>query len=146
MAPEAEPSLSLTVQPSRGRQPSSIGWTRPEKTHRSFGSRLAQQIVRYVSYDTEYGFQLPYRTDAPAAIPVIRTQGYPSMPRRMQPDHPHQLTLFVSTIHDESFGVGVAWKERGTWKTKVSSLGKHITSADAALFAIDMVMENLVSC
>ena len=40
-------------------QPSSIGWTRPEKTHRSFGSRLAQQIVRHVSYDTEYGFQLP---------------------------------------------------------------------------------------
>jgi hypothetical protein len=37
-------------------QPSSIGWTRLEKTHRSFGSRLAQQIVRHVSYDTEYGF------------------------------------------------------------------------------------------
>ena len=126
-------------------QPSSIGWTRPEKTHRSFGSRLAQQIVRHVSYDTEYGFQLPYRTDAPAATPVIRTQGYSSMPRRMQPDHSHQLTLFVSTIHDVSFGAGVAWKERGTWKTKVSSLGKHITTADAALFAIDMVMEDLVS-
>jgi len=126
-------------------RPSSIGWTKPEKTHRSFGSRLAQQIVRHVSYDTEYGFQLPYKTDAPAATPVIRTQGYSSMPRRMQPDHSHQLTLFVSTIHDVSFGVGVAWKERGTWKTEVSSLGKHITTADAALFAIDMVMENLVS-
>ena len=29
-------------------QPSSIGWARPEKTHRLFGSRLAQQIVKYV--------------------------------------------------------------------------------------------------
>jgi hypothetical protein len=126
-------------------QPSSIGWMRPEKAHRSFGSRLAQQIVRHVSYDIEYGFQLPYRTDAPAAIPVIRTQGYSSMPRRMSPDDSHQLTLFVSTIQDVSFGVSVAWKERGMWKTRVSSLGKHITEADAAVFAIDMVMENLVS-
>lgn len=126
-------------------QPSSIGWTKPEKTHRSFGSRLAQQIVRHVSYDTEYGFQLPYRTDAPVANPVIRTQGYSSMPRRMQPDHSHQLTLFVSTSQDVSFGVGAAWKERGVWKTRMSSLGKHITTADAAVFAIDMVMKNLVS-
>ena len=126
-------------------QPSSTGWTRPEKALRSFGSRLAQQIVRHVSYDTEYGFQLPYRTDAPAATPVIRTQGYLSMPRRMSPDDSHQLTLFVSTIQDVSFGVSVAWKERGTWKTKGSSLGKHITEADAAVFAIDMTLKNLVS-
>lgn len=34
-------------------QPSSVGWTRPEKTHRSFGSRLSQQVARHVSYDTE---------------------------------------------------------------------------------------------
>jgi hypothetical protein len=27
---------------------SSIGWTRPEKTHRLLGSRLAQQIVKHV--------------------------------------------------------------------------------------------------
>jgi hypothetical protein len=118
---------------------------RPEKAHRSFGSRLAQQIVRHVSYDIEYGFQLPYRTDAPAANPVIRTQGYSSMPRRMSPDDSHQLTLFVSTIQNISFGVGAAWKERGEWKTRVSSLGKHITTADAALFAIDMVLGNLAS-
>jgi hypothetical protein len=94
-------------------QPSSIGWTRPEKTHRSFGSRLAQQIVRHVSYDTEYGFQLPHRADPITASPVIRTQGYSSMPRRMQPDHSHQLTLFVSTHQNVSFGVGAAWKEQG---------------------------------
>jgi hypothetical protein len=54
-------------------QLSSIGWTRPEKTHRSFGSRLAQQIVRHVSYDTKYGFQLPHRADSITASPVIRT-------------------------------------------------------------------------
>jgi hypothetical protein len=40
-------------------QPSSIGWARPEKTHRVFGSRLAQQIVKHVKYDAEHGFDLP---------------------------------------------------------------------------------------
>jgi hypothetical protein len=35
-------------------QPSRIDWTRPEKTHRLFGRRLAQQLVRHVDYDTEY--------------------------------------------------------------------------------------------
>lgn len=126
-------------------QPSSIGWTRPEKTHRSFGSRLAQQIARHVSYDTEYGFQLSHRAESLTASPVIRTRGYSGMPRRMQPDHSHQLILFVSANQDISFGAGAAWKEQGVWKTRVSSLGKHITTADATLFAIGMVMENLTS-
>ena len=35
-------------------QASRIDWTRPEKTHRLFGRRLAQQLVRHVDYDTEY--------------------------------------------------------------------------------------------
>jgi hypothetical protein len=126
-------------------QPSSIGGTRPEKTHRSFRSRLAQQIARHVSYDTEHGFQLLRKEDPLTASPMIRTQGHSSMPRRMQPDHSHQLTLFVSTNQDVSFGVGAAWKERGVWKTRASSLGKHITTADAALFAIGMATKNLVS-
>lgn len=67
------------------------------------------------------------------------------MPRRMQPDHSHQLTLFVSTYQDVSFGVRVAWKERYLWKTRGSLLDKHITTADAAVFAIDMTTKNLFS-
>jgi hypothetical protein len=126
-------------------QPSSIGWTRPEKAHRSFGSRLVQQIVKHVSYDIEYGFQLPRRADSLSAGPVIRTQGYSTIPQRMQPDHSHQLTLFVRTEEDISLGVGAVWKERHAWKTIRSSLGKHITTADAALFAIGMVTKKLVS-
>lgn len=126
-------------------QPSSIGWMRAEKTHRSFGSRLAQQVVRHVNYDTEYGFELPRKVDPPIANPVIRTQGYSQTPQRMQPDHPQQLTLFVSTAKDVSFGVGIAWRERCTWKTKGSSLGNHITTVDAALFAIGMGMKDLIS-
>jgi hypothetical protein len=34
---------------------------KPEKMHRPFGSRLAQQVVRHVDYDTEHGFNLPCR-------------------------------------------------------------------------------------
>ena len=126
-------------------QPSSIGWMRAERTHRSFGSRLAQQIVKHVSYDTEYGFELPRKVDWPAANPVIRIQGYSQTPQRMQPDNPQQLTLFVSTTKDATFGLGLAWKEQYAWKTKTSPLGNHITTADAALFAIGMGVKNLNS-
>lgn len=91
-------------------QPSSIGWTRPEKTHRLFGSRLAQQIVRQVAYDAEHGFGLPCKTDLPEAAPVLRLHGYSRMPERMLPDHPGQMTLFIGAKKEASFGVGAAWK------------------------------------
>jgi hypothetical protein len=63
----------------------------------------------------------------------------------MQPDHPQQLTLFVSTAKDVSFGAGVAWREQYAWKTKASSLGNYTTTTDAALFAIGMAAKNLIS-
>lgn len=118
---------------------------RPEKTQRSFRSRLAQQVVRHVNYDTEYGFKLPHKVESPAASPVIRTQGYSQMPQRMQPDNPQRLTLFVSTAKDASFGLGVAWREQYAWTTNMSSLGNHITTADAVLFAVGMDVKNLIS-
>jgi hypothetical protein len=126
-------------------QQSSTGWTRPEKTHRLLGSRLAQQVVKHVSYDTEYGYELPYKEAAPEAGPVTRTNGYLQMPGRMLPDHPQQMTLFVQTTKDASFGVGAAWKERNGGKTKAASLGKHLTEMDAALFEINMVGKDLLS-
>jgi hypothetical protein len=43
-----------------------------------------------------------------------------------------------------SLGIGVAWRERYACKTKASSLGKHITAADTALFARGMAMKDLV--
>lgn len=62
----------------------------------------------------------------------------------MLPDSPQQLTLFVGAVKDFSFGVGVRMERVARWKTKTSSLGKYITAADAAHFAISMVMGNLV--
>jgi hypothetical protein len=88
----------------------STGWTRLEKTHRLLGSRLAQQVVKHVSYDTEHGYELPCKEASLEAAPVIRTHGYLQMPGRMLFDHPQQMTLFVQTTKDASFGVGAAWK------------------------------------
>jgi hypothetical protein len=124
-------------------QPSSTGWTRPEKTHRLFASRLAQQVVKHVDYDTEYGFGLPYRQEPSVAAPVIRTHRLSRMPVRMLPDHPLQTTLFVELAKDVSVGVGAAWKERDGWKTRTASLGKCLTGTDATAFAIGMVLKDL---
>jgi hypothetical protein len=40
--------------------------------------------------------------------------------------------------------VGVERRERYAWKAKVSSSGNRITTADAALFAIDIFTKNLI--
>jgi hypothetical protein len=124
-------------------QPSSIGWARPEKTHRLFGSRLAQQIVKHVEYDAEHGFDLPCRQDPPETVPMIRTHDQPRMPLRMLPGHPRQTTLFVETAKDVCFGVGAAWKARGGWKFKAMPLGKYLAEADAASFAISTMWRDL---
>lgn len=124
-------------------QPSSIGWSRPEKTHRLFGSRLAQQIVRHVKYDAEHGFDLLCRQEPPVAVPSIKTHDQPRLPLRMLPGHPRQTTLFVETAQDVCFGVGATWKARDGWKSKSMPLGKYLTEVDAASFAISMVLKDL---
>ena len=53
-------------------QPSSIGWTRLEKTHRLFGSRLAQQVIKHIKYNIEHGFDLPSRQDPSDRTLAIR--------------------------------------------------------------------------
>jgi len=109
-----------------------------------FGSRLAQQIVRHVTYDAEYGFELPCKTNTPETTPVLRLRDHSHMPERMLPDHPQQVTLFVGAKKDVSFGVGAAWKESNGWKTKAASLGKFVTESEAVLSAIDMVAKVLL--
>lgn len=67
------------------------------------------------------------------------------MPDRMLPNHPQQMTLFVKATKEVSFGAAAAWKERNGWKTKAIPLGKYLTEAEAALFAVGMVMKDLLS-
>jgi hypothetical protein len=126
-------------------QPSSTGWTRPEKAHRSLGSRLAQQVVKHIVYDIEHGFELSCKVSSPTTSLVIRTQGYSHMPEKMSPENFQQLTLSIIAVKDISFGVGAAWMERSGWKTKAWSLGKFLTESDAVLFGINMVTKSLVS-
>jgi hypothetical protein len=128
------------------RHPSSTGWTRPEKTHRLFGSRLAQKVVKHVNYDKEHGFDLPYREDPPEAAPVIiRAHGCSRMPVRMLPDHPQRTTVFVEVAKDVNVGVGAAWKERDDRKIWAVSLGKYLIETDATLFAIGTVSKDIPS-
>jgi hypothetical protein len=61
----------------------------------------------------------------------------------MLPDHPRQTTLFVETAKDVCFGVGVAWKARDGWKSKSMPLGRYITEAEAASFAISTALKDL---
>jgi hypothetical protein len=124
-------------------QPSSIGWTKPEKAHQLFGSRLAQQLVNHADYDTEHGFDLPCRQEPLVTAPAIRTHGLSRMLIRMLPDHPLQTALFVELARDVSVCVGAAWRERDGWKTRVVSLGKYLTETDATAFAIGMVLKDL---
>jgi hypothetical protein len=89
-------------------QLSSTGWTRLENTHRLLGGRLIQQVVKHVSYDTEYGFDLPCKEVSLEIAPVTWTHGYLQMPGRMLPNNLQQMTLFVRATKDASFGVGAA--------------------------------------
>lgn len=105
---------------------------------------MAQQIVRHVAYDAGYGFELPRKTSPPETTPVLRLHDYSQMPERMTPDHLQQMTLFVGANKDVGFSAGATWKERDGWKTKAQSLGKYLTESDVALFAISMVMKDLL--
>jgi hypothetical protein len=93
----------------------------------------------------EWPDELPRRVASLVVSPVVRMQDYSKIPQRTQPDHSTQQTLYVSTIQDVGFGVEVARTERCVRKTKVLLLGNHITTADAALFAICMVVKDLTS-
>jgi hypothetical protein len=54
--------------------------------YRLFGSRLAQQVVRYVDYDTEHGFDLACRQELLVVAPMVRMHGLSRMPIQMLPD------------------------------------------------------------
>jgi uncharacterized protein Smg (DUF494 family) len=49
----------------------------------------------------------------------------------------------VETAKDVCFGVVVAWKARDGWKSKSMPLGRYITEAEAASFAISTALKDL---
>lgn len=125
-------------------QLSTTGWPRPEKTHRSFGSRFAQQVARHITYDTEYGFDLACKEDLHEATPVNRAQEYSRNPQRMPLDRLEQITQFLNTIKVVAFGTGAAWREWNSWEKKAIPLSRYLAEADAAVFVIAMVTKRLL--
>jgi hypothetical protein len=112
---------------------SSTGWLRPEKTHRSLGSRLAQQVTRLVTYDTEHGFDLLEKVHVKG---IIDDAG-----QGLLVEQPNQVTLFTDGAEGSTFGAGIAWREDGPWKTRSTPLGKYLTIVEAELFAIYMAVK-----
>lgn len=119
---------------------SSIGWLDPDKTHRTLGGRLAQQVAKVVTYDTEYGFGLLEK------VVTLPTSFEPSQddrlctPQRTSEEQTEALTLFVASAdardENKNFGAGVAWIDKGHWRTRSTPLGRYLTTIDAELFAI----------
>lgn len=121
--------------------PSSVGWARADKAHRFFGSRLAQQVPRHVTYDTEHGFDLLEKVDAPNMAVAINTGG---RTRKLSEEHrygdPDKITLFACAAKDTSFGAAVGWLAGNRDKVKADSLGKYLTMLDADLYAVHMAV------
>jgi hypothetical protein len=115
---------------------SSIGWLSHDKTHRTLGGRLAQQVTKSVTYDTEYGFGLLERADTPVIHIEIRIDEPDQALQRMSEEQPYQLTLFSNGAEGFNFGAGIAWEGHGSWQTKTTPIGKYLTPIDAELFAI----------
>lgn len=122
-------------------QPSSVGWNRPDKVHRLFGSRLAQQLSRHVTYDTEHGFDLLEKVDIPNMAVAINIGG---RPQKVSEEHryggPDKITLFACAAKDTSFGAAVGWLAGNRDKVKADSLGKYLTMLDADLYAVHMAV------
>lgn len=124
---------------------SSVGWLSPDKTHRTLGGRLAQQIAKKLAYDTEYGFGLLEDLGSPETGIEVRVRGPDvTTTQRRSGGQPERLTLFAraidGTTEGNSFGAGVAWEAQGCWRTKTASLGRYLSVIDAELFAISMAV------
>jgi hypothetical protein len=101
--------------------------------------RLAQQVTKSVTYDTEYGFSLLERADTPVTDVEVRIDGPDQALQRMSDEQLYQLTLFSNCAEGFNFGAGIAWGGRGSWQMKTTPIGKYITPTDAELFAITAV-------
>lgn len=96
---------------------SSVGWFGPDKTHRTLGGRLAQQVAKVVTYDTEYGFGLSERVTAPPTNLEVGSNDRDPTPEKTAREQTEVLTLFAASAdartQNRSLGVGVAWRDQG---------------------------------
>lgn len=118
---------------------SSVGWTRPDKAHRRFGSRMAQQVSKHVTYDTEHRFDLlekdklgtPVGADVDSRLQMLLA---------IHRFGPNKMTMVASAAKATSFGAAVGWVANNRHKVKSDSLGRYLTMLDAELCAIRMAI------
>jgi len=89
----------------------------PDKTHRTLGGRLAQQVAEVITYDTEYGFGLLEKVVTPPMGYKPSQDDQICTPQRTRAEQRGALTLFVVSAdardENKTFGVGIAWFDRG---------------------------------
>jgi hypothetical protein len=74
---------------------SSVGWLKSDKTHRTLGGRLAHQVTKVVTYDTEYGFGLLGRVDTSLTSLEASLDGLDPTPQRTSEEQKEVLMLFA---------------------------------------------------
>lgn len=91
---------------------SSVGWLDPDKTHRTLGGRLAQQVAKVVTYDTEYGFGLLEKVVTPPMSLEPSQDDRNCTLQRTSAEQAEALTLFIANAdardENKTFGAGVA--------------------------------------
>jgi hypothetical protein len=117
---------------ARDRLPS-VGWLNSDKTHRTLGGRLAQQVAKVITYDTEYGFGLSEKVAAsPTSLEVSSNDRDPTIQGTSE-EQTEVLTLFAADVdartQNRNFGAGVAWLDKGRWRTRSTPLGRYLTDA-----------------
>lgn len=120
--------------------PSSVGWARPDKTHRLLGGRLAQQVSRHVTYDTEHGFDLLERMGKHGEGSNASVDRQHAAPSAVPLHSSDKVVLLASGAKGTSFGAAVGWKAGNRDRVKTKSLGKFITIEDAEQYAIHMAI------
>jgi hypothetical protein len=119
---------------------SSAGWLEPDKIYRTLGGRLAQQVARVVTYDTEYGFGLLEKVFTSPTSFESSSSNRHCTPQRTSEEQTEALTPFVASAdardENKNFGAGVAWFDKGHWRTRSTPSGRYLATIDAELFAI----------
>jgi hypothetical protein len=93
-----------------------------------------------VTYDTEYGFGLLEKVVTPPMSFEPSQDDRLYTPQRTSEEQTEALTLFVASAdarnENKTLGTGVAWLDKGYWRTRSTPLGRYMTTIDAELFAI----------
>ena len=94
-----------------------------------------------VTYDTEQGFCLLEKAATSPTSFEPSSKDRHRTPQVTSEEQTEVLTLFAASAdardENKNFGAGVAWFDKGYWRTRSAPLGRYLTTIDAELFAIN---------